>query len=58
MEVFRSSGDELEKSREGHVVPPTSLRSLAVERSFPTPRTEPIPLRFAAAKLGGVRPYR
>ncbi|KAK6100378.1 RNA recognition motif family protein [Brugia pahangi] len=58
VEVFRSSGDELEKSREGHVAPPTSLRSLAVERSFPTPRTEPIPLRFAAAKLGGVRPYR
>uniref|UniRef100_A0A1I8EZT8 RRM domain-containing protein n=1 Tax=Wuchereria bancrofti TaxID=6293 RepID=A0A1I8EZT8_WUCBA len=58
VEVFRSSGDELEKSREGHIAPPTSLRSLAVERSFPTPRTEPIPLRFAAAKLGGVRPYR
>ncbi|VDK88319.1 unnamed protein product [Litomosoides sigmodontis] len=58
VEVFRSSGDELEKSREGHIAPPTSLRSLAVERSFPALRSEPIPLRFAAAKLGGVRPYR
>lgn len=58
MEVFRSSGDELEKSKDGHNMPPTSLRSLAVERSFPSPRCEPIPLRFAAAKLGGVRPYR
>ncbi|KAL4002420.1 RNA recognition motif family protein [Acanthocheilonema viteae] len=58
VEVFRSSGDELEKSREGHIAPPTSLRSLAIERSFPAPRSEPIPLRFATAKLGGVRPYR
>uniref|UniRef100_A0A0R3RU19 RRM domain-containing protein n=1 Tax=Elaeophora elaphi TaxID=1147741 RepID=A0A0R3RU19_9BILA len=58
VEVFRSSGDELEKSRAGHIAPPTSLRSLAVERSFPAPRSEPIPLRFATAKLGAVRPYR
>ncbi|EFO21147.1 RNA binding protein [Loa loa] len=58
VEVFRSSGDELEKSKEGHIAPPTSLRSLAAERSFPAPRSEPIPLRFATAKLGGVRPYR
>uniref|UniRef100_A0A915PMY2 RRM domain-containing protein n=1 Tax=Setaria digitata TaxID=48799 RepID=A0A915PMY2_9BILA len=58
VEVFRSSGDELEKSREGHIAPPTSLRSLAAERSFPAPRSEPIPLRFATAKLGGIRPYR
>ncbi|VDM92083.1 unnamed protein product [Onchocerca ochengi] len=58
VEVFRSSGDELEKSKEGHIAPPTSLRSLAVERNFPAPRSGPIPLRFAAAKLGGVRPYR
>ncbi|MCP9258228.1 Heterogeneous nuclear ribonucleoprotein F [Dirofilaria immitis] len=57
VEVFRSSGDELEKSKEGHTAPPTSLRSLAVERNFPAPRSEPIPLRFAAAKLGGMRPY-
>ncbi|CAG9538533.1 unnamed protein product [Cercopithifilaria johnstoni] len=58
VEVFRSSGDELEKSREGHIAPPTSLRSLAVDRSFPAPRSEPIPLRFATARLGGARPYR
>ncbi|VDN06641.1 unnamed protein product [Thelazia callipaeda] len=58
VEVFRSSGDELEKSKDCHFLPLASLRSLTVERNFPVSRCEPIPLRFANMKLSSIRPYR